>query len=87
MVKYAREDTHYLLYVYDRMRNELIRRGNALLKAVLDQSREVCLRQYQKPIFSENDYLKLYMKHKRRFNSQQVCVCVCVHVHVHVCLV
>lgn len=29
MMKYAREDTHYLLYIYDRMRSELIERGNA----------------------------------------------------------
>ncbi|KAM9972782.1 hypothetical protein ACTFIR_012151 [Dictyostelium discoideum] len=28
MIKYAREDTHYLLYIYDRLRNELISKGN-----------------------------------------------------------
>lgn len=28
--------------------------------------------QYQKLLFSENDYLKLYHKHKKMFNSQQV---------------
>ena len=27
MERYAREDTHYLLYIYQRMRNELIRRS------------------------------------------------------------
>ena len=27
MERYAREDTHYLLYIYHRMRNELIRRS------------------------------------------------------------
>jgi exosome complex exonuclease RRP6 len=82
MVKYAREDTHYLLYVYDRMRNELIRRGDeggSLLQQVLVRSRDVCLRQYQKPQFSDTDYYRLYLKHKRKFNSQQVC---CVGVGV-----
>ena len=48
MMKYAREDTHYLLYIYDRMRNELIRRSNAgtdnLLKTVIERSTEICLR-------------------------------------------
>ena len=75
MVAYARDDTHYLLYIYDRMRNELIRRGdetNHVLRDVLARSQEVCLRLYAKPVFSENDYLKLYHKHKRQFNSQQV---------------
>ena len=44
MLKYAREDTHYLLYVYDRMKNELINKGNQennLLKAVLKRSEDV----------------------------------------------
>lgn len=27
MLKYAREDTHYLLYVYDMMRQELINKA------------------------------------------------------------
>lgn len=30
MLKYAREDTHYLLYIYDVMRNELIEKGTQL---------------------------------------------------------
>jgi exosome complex exonuclease RRP6 len=29
MLKYARQDTHYLLYVYDRMTVELLEKGNA----------------------------------------------------------
>ena len=47
MIKYAREDTHYLLYIYDRMRNELIRRSNIgtdnLLNTVIERSTEICL--------------------------------------------
>ena len=46
MLRYAREDTHYLLYIYHVMRTELIRRGNDqqnLLRAVLDQSTRICL--------------------------------------------
>lgn len=75
MMSYARDDTHYLLYIYDRMKNELIRRGdksNHLLHLVLTKSRNLCLKQYRKPIFSENAYLELYYKHKRNFNSRQV---------------
>ncbi len=81
MIKYAREDTHYLLYIYDRMCNELIRRSNergSLLRTVLDNSRGICARPYQRPIVNKESYLKLYYKHKRQFNPQQVCVCVWV---------
>ena len=76
LIKYAREDTHYLLYIYDRQRNELIRRGNKqnnLLHAVVNQSRQLCLKKYEKPLYSEESYLHLYYKHKRQFNVQQVC--------------
>ena len=48
MIKYAREDTHYLLYIYDRMKNELIRRSNTgtdnLLNTVIERSTEICLK-------------------------------------------
>lgn len=27
MLKYAREDTHYLLYIYDQMRADLLQKG------------------------------------------------------------
>ena len=75
MIKYAREDTHYLLYVYDRMKNELIRRGNKqlnLLHNVLNRSKDICLKRYEKQIFCEDSYRKLYLKHKRPLNPQQV---------------
>ena len=85
LINYAREDTHYLLYIYDRMRNELVRRGNQnnnLLMSVLDRSRDVCLKRYEQPVFSEDDFVRLYHRNRRRFNAQQVCVCVCVCVCV-----
>ncbi|KAJ8319871.1 hypothetical protein KUTeg_001458 [Tegillarca granosa] len=47
LIKYAREDTHYLLYIYDKMKNELIDRGNEqknLLKSVIQRSKEVTLK-------------------------------------------
>ena len=47
MIRYAQEDTHYLLYIYHCMRNELIDRGNAqrnLLQSVFQRSRDVCLK-------------------------------------------
>ena len=44
LLKYAREDTHYLLYIYDKLKNELIERGNEqknLLLSVLQRSNQV----------------------------------------------
>lgn len=46
MERYAIEDTHYLLYVYDRLRSELAAKsheGNNLILNVLNRSRELCL--------------------------------------------
>lgn len=47
MLEYARQDTHYLIYIYERMRNDLIDAGNQhtnLLLSVYDQSRLICLK-------------------------------------------
>lgn len=52
MLYYARSDTHYLLYVSDIMRNELLEKSNAgthnVISAVLQASADVSLRQYVK---------------------------------------
>lgn len=75
LVNYAREDTHYLLYIYDQMKNELLEKGNAqknLLISTLNRSRDVCLRVYQKPVFTQESYLELYHKSRKTFNSQQL---------------
>lgn len=61
MVHYARQDTHYLLYIYDRLSNQLLQQeggraailGNLLLH-VLNESRQLCLLKYEKPSFDEN---------------------------------
>lgn len=47
MTQYARDDTHYLLYIYDRLREELWDRANgqpAQLQAVWQRSKTVCLK-------------------------------------------
>lgn len=47
MVRYAREDTHYLLYICDRLHNELIKSGNVnnnLLQSVYSRSKDICLK-------------------------------------------
>ncbi|KXL43744.1 MAG: hypothetical protein FE78DRAFT_81504 [Acidomyces sp. 'richmondensis'] len=59
LVDYARSDTHYLLYIYDHMRNELISKSNFSmpdhagdkLNDVLAKSSEVALQRYEHPIY------------------------------------
>ena len=56
---YARSDTHYLLYIFDCMRNELIQRSNLMLPNhdgdklwhVLQKSNETALQRYEHPIY------------------------------------
>lgn len=54
LIEYARSDTHYLLYIYDRLRKELLRSGNSaknLLLAVLSRSRDLCKKTFFKTMF------------------------------------
>lgn len=56
---YARSDTHYLLYIFDCMRNELIQRSNLMLPQqvgdklaqVLERSSETALQRYEHPVY------------------------------------
>lgn len=52
MFYYARSDTHYLLYIYDMMRNELLEQSaeeptHNLVRRVLDKSKDTSLRRYE----------------------------------------
>lgn len=47
MLKYAREDTHYLLYIYDCMKNDLLHRDNgqtSLLLSAFQKSNHLCMK-------------------------------------------
>eukprot|EP01117_Protostelium_nocturnum_P017732 TRINITY_DN7271_c0_g1_i1.p1 TRINITY_DN7271_c0_g1~~TRINITY_DN7271_c0_g1_i1.p1 ORF type:complete len:832 (-),score=300.13 TRINITY_DN7271_c0_g1_i1:114-2579(-) len=74
MIKYAREDTHFLLYIYDRMRNELLERpaGQNLLLLVLERGRELSLKKYEKEMLQETSHLVLYNKYNLVFNPKQM---------------
>uniref|UniRef100_A0A8C1L115 Exosome complex component 10 n=1 Tax=Cyprinus carpio TaxID=7962 RepID=A0A8C1L115_CYPCA len=75
MLKYAQADTHYLLYVYDRVRADLFETSNSqptLIQQVWAKSRDLSLKKYVKPIFTEDSYMELYRKQKRSFNTQQL---------------
>ncbi|XP_068771851.1 exosome complex component 10 isoform X2 [Struthio camelus] len=75
MIQYARDDTHYLLYVYDKVREALWERGNeqpTQLQIVWQRSRDICLKKYIKPLFSDESYLELYRRQKKHLNTQQL---------------
>ncbi|KAI1455121.1 ribonuclease H-like domain-containing protein [Annulohypoxylon moriforme] len=52
MFYYARSDTHFLLYIYDMMRNELLEQssktaGQGLVRQVLDKSKHTSMRRHE----------------------------------------
>ncbi|KAG7660732.1 RRP6 [[Candida] subhashii] len=47
MLAYARSDTHFLLNIYDQLRNKLIEKDNGKLQEVLYDSRQVAKRRFE----------------------------------------
>ncbi|XP_061638212.1 exosome component 10 isoform X2 [Phyllopteryx taeniolatus] len=75
MALYARSDTHYLLYIYDCMKAQLLDFNHGqpgLLQSVWNRSKDISLKKYAKPIFTEESYLEVQRKQKRSFNTQQL---------------
>ncbi|KAG2173280.1 hypothetical protein INT43_004654 [Umbelopsis isabellina] len=88
MFKYARSDTHYLLYIFDRMRRELLERGNVnhnLMRQVLANSEETSLRNHEKDVYDAehgegfNGWRNLLSKWKTTINAQQFAVFKGIH--------
>ncbi|KAG9070024.1 exosome nuclease subunit [Linnemannia hyalina] len=89
MLNYARSDTHFLLYVYDRMRNALLDKSNPvthnLLHATLQRSAETSLKRHTKEIYDAEGgdgpggWRNLYSKWNRALNGQQFAVFKAVH--------
>ena len=71
LINYAREDTHYLLFIYDNLRNELARKPSQQLKLCFDKSTNLCKKTYKKPIFYSNSYLNL-CTHSEHLNFKQL---------------
>merc|ERR1711962_879353 len=75
LIRYAREDTHYLLYVKDLLRNQLISRGNELnnmLRLVYTKSTDISASLYKKQLYHPDSHILLYQKYKKNFNVQQM---------------
>ncbi|KAE9984838.1 hypothetical protein EG328_008240 [Venturia inaequalis] len=89
---YARSDTHFLLYIYDCMRNELIQSSNLsvlsdgdLLQKVLEGSKTYQLQRYQVPLydaaqgFGQIGWYKMLLKTPVLFSREQFSVFKALH--------
>ncbi|XP_057983111.1 protein RRP6-like 2 isoform X2 [Malania oleifera] len=80
MLRYAREDTHYLLHIYDLMRIRLLSTStesenyDALLVQVYERSYDVCMQLYKKELLTDSSYLHIYGLQGTSFNPQQLAV-------------
>ncbi|KAH9784596.1 protein RRP6-like 2 [Citrus sinensis] len=78
--EYAREDTHYLLYIYDIMKIKLSsmpkesENSDTPLTEVYKRSYDVCRQLYEKELLSENSYLHIYGLQGAGLNAQQLAV-------------
>ncbi|EGF78021.1 hypothetical protein BATDEDRAFT_27210 [Batrachochytrium dendrobatidis JAM81] len=88
MVHYARMDTHYLLYIFDRMRNELLNKSNPethnLMHVTLERSGLTSLNTYQKAPYckdglSPNGWRSLLNRLKISFNEENLAVFKAIH--------
>ena len=91
MFNYARSDTHFLLYIYDNLRNELIENSNPtdpegdLIEAVLEHSKEEALQRYETPIYDAqrglgaSGWYHMLSRNPALFNREQFAVFKAVH--------
>lgn len=92
MFYYARSDTHYLLYIYDMIRNELLENSDrsnpelGLISQVLDRSKETSLRRHEKIAYDAEGghgafgWLNLLIKNSSgTFSKEQFAVFRAVH--------
>ncbi|OLN81173.1 Exosome complex exonuclease rrp6 [Colletotrichum chlorophyti] len=86
MLYYARSDTHYLLYIYDKIRNELVMKSDRsnpetdYIEAVLQNSKAVALTRYEGENFDpatgkgNKGWYNTLLKHPMPFSGQQFAV-------------
>ncbi|XP_020586128.1 protein RRP6-like 2 [Phalaenopsis equestris] len=77
MIKYAREDTHYLLHIYDLMRSRLLSLSsdeNDLLLEVYKRSSEICIQLYEKEVLTDTSYLHIYGLSEADFDAKQLAI-------------
>lgn len=90
---YARSDTHFLLYIFDCMRNELIQKSNFeapnhekdKINDVLERSRDTALQRYERPVYDTElglgpvGWYKMLDRTPALFSKEQFAVFRAVH--------
>ncbi|XP_058813543.1 exosome component 10 [Topomyia yanbarensis] len=71
-IEYARKDTHYLLYIYDCMRNELNAKGASFLQTVYNKSTFLCKQRYEKPVINLDTIMSIYRRSRHVFDQRQM---------------
>lgn len=91
MLDYACSDTHFLLYIYDNMRNQLIEKAKNLsdednpLNTVLQNSKETALQCYERDVYDEvrgtgaAGWKKMLSKASMQLSKEQLSVFRAVH--------
>lgn len=75
MVYYARQDTRYLIYLYQKLKVELLSRGNEqknLLLSSYQQSNMITMNRYNKPMVTPDSYKNILKKSKAVHNNRQL---------------
>ncbi|KAL2854343.1 ribonuclease H-like domain-containing protein [Aspergillus pseudoustus] len=88
MFDYARSDTHYLLYIYDNIRNELVENSTPeenLVDDVQERSKTEALQRYERPIYDAatgqgaGGWYDLMVRNPAVFSKEQFAVFRAVH--------
>lgn len=93
LIDYARSDTHYLMYIYDHMRNELIEKSDFSvpnhekdkIHDVCQRSKEYALKRYEHPVYDAKTgqglggWYKLLSRTSANLSKQEFAVFRAVH--------
>ncbi|KAL2826979.1 ribonuclease H-like domain-containing protein [Aspergillus cavernicola] len=88
MFDYARSDTHYLLYIYDNLRNELLEHSTPeenLIDYVQEKSKSEALQRYERPVYDAatgqgaGGWYDLMSRNSAVFSKEQFAVLRAVH--------
>ena len=76
MIRYARQDTHYLLYIFENMKNELLAQPHegdpfALMQKVLRNSTAIALSTYEKEVFTPNSFRAVIKSRSLTLSKEQ----------------
>lgn len=88
LVDYARSDTHFLLYIFDNLRNMLLEASTShdnLIDRVLDSSRREALQVYERPVYDSESglnpggWLRMLLQRTANLSNEQLGVFRAIH--------